>query len=726
MRVMSPSDEHGRSSDRPEPRASARAAFRPSAPHPSAHGRSLRILGGPKRRLTKWLRRMILCSLVLSVISAANVVILWILFPFPLDRLERWPVSPLVTDRTGREMLCLVGGDEQWRFPVPLEEMSPWLVQATIAVEDERFRGHVGVDPTAVLRATGQNLAARRIVSGASTVTMQVCRMMENRPRTWRAKTVEAFRALQLERRYTKDQILETYLNVAPYGRNLRGVEAAARAYFAKPAKELSLGEAALLAGLPQSPARYRPDRYPDRARARREAVLRRMAELGMITEQQQSIASAEPMPAPVREPRRTAPHAAWLAMQRRPNGARMTIDPDLQLELDAVTARHAAALPPGSDLAAVVIEIASGDVVAMIGSANAADPVDGQVNGALARRSPGSALKPFVYAAAFESKRLAPESIVYDVPIERAGWSPTNFNNRYAGELTAAEALRRSLNVPAILVAESTGLPRCLGLIEAVGIDLPEKVLSRGGLAVVVGAIEVTLLDLVNGYATLGRDGVWQRPRLFMDDPVTTADVVDRNVCAAINDVLSSHRRRPRGAELLSPDQAAWFMWKTGTSSGRRDAWAVGHNRRFAIGVWVGRFSGAGSPEFVGAQVAEPLLARLFQLPAVRVDQPPAPHRPWVVRNPLPPPAELDDTLRITSPGQGATFIAFAGQAIIHPRANRTADTTWFLNGELISNDTRDRLAVRPGRYELRCIEPAGSSSAVTFSVLGHTRRRP
>ena len=664
------------------------------------------------------LKRLFTGLVLLSAFGVLVTAAAWVLSPFPLKRLERWPASPLVTDRNGREMLRVVGDDEQWRFVVPLERISPRLIQATIAVEDERFLLHGGVDPLAVLRAVGQDLTGLRVVSGASTLTMQICRMLDDRPRTFAAKTIEAFRALQLESIYTKRRILETYLNIAPYGHNIRGAEAAARAYFGKSAEQLSLGEATLLAGLPQSPNRLRPDHAPEKARARRETVLRRMTELGMIDEQQRALASSEPVPSTLCKAPKAAPHAAWLALQRRLGGGRTTIDLSLQKEVERLIARHRTSLPPDCDAAVVVIDIPSGDILAMVGSADTNHPRHGQVNGCTARRSPGSALKPFVYAAAFEERRLSPESIVHDIPIERAGWSPSNFDKTFVGDLPAADALRRSLNVPAILVAEGVGLPRCLGVIEAAGVRLPTDTMARGGLAVVVGSIEVTLVDLTNAYATIGRGGIRRTPRLLMDDPVEQNSAIDANVCAAIDDVLSSRARRPMGMADLPADRVPWFAWKTGTSSGRRDAWAVGHNRRFAVGVWVGRFSGAGESGLVGAEAAEPILADLFASPTIRTDTDPLPAKPWLVDRPLPPPRELGADLAITSPQNGATFVAMAGQAVIHPRVNHEDSMSWFLNGKLIDSDAAKRLALVPGRYELRCVDTAGKFAAVNFTV--------
>lgn len=674
----------------------------------------------PQRQpiLRKWLRRGVFAGVAFCVAAAITFTILLRVIPFPEERLTQQPASPSVTDRTGQPLLTKVGEDDQWRHPVTLSDISPWIVQATIAVEDERFRSHFGIDLIAVMRAACQNLRAGRTVSGASTLTMQVCRMMDDRPRTWRAKCVEAFRAIQLEQRFEKDRILETYLNMAPYGGNLRGVEAASRRYFSRSAADVTLAEAALLAGLPQAPSRLQPDRHPDAALQRRRTVLRRMEELGMITAaQREAAAASNPELNPMHRTTR-AHHAALMALASRPGGGRTTIDPNIQADIERLVVDHVGALPSRTQAAAVVIDIASGDIVALVGSVKFGEPIDGQVNGATARRSPGSALKPFVYAAAFENRRLSPDSTVYDVPVNLAGWTPNNFDRGFAGPISAAEALRRSLNIPAILVAQGTGLARVEGVIESAGIALPQDALASSGLGVVVGAAEVTLLDLTNGYATIGRGGVRITPRLFCDERSEPVKVMDANVCAALDAILSSQHRRPAGMEDLAEADVPWFMWKTGTSSRRRDAWAVGHNRRFAIGVWVGRFSGAGSSAYVGGEVAEPLLAHVFSLPEIRSNEVPPPAEPWTVRCPLPPPPQLEQALAIVAPEDGAVFVAVNDRTVIHPAANRTAGVTWFLDDTLIGSDETERLSVLAGTHTLRCVDQTGSSSAIRFFV--------
>jgi membrane carboxypeptidase/penicillin-binding protein PbpC len=269
------------------------------------------------------------------------------------------------------------------------------------------------------------------------------------------------------------------------------------------------------------------------------------------------------------------------------------------------------------------------------------------------------------------------------------------------------------------VLVAEAVGLARCCGVIEAVGISLPSDAQRRGGLALAVGGIEVRLLELTNAYATLGRDGIRGQLRIFESESASYVHVLSPNVCCAISDILSSRRRRPVGMETALPEDVPWFMWKTGTSSGRRDAWAVGHNRRYAIGIWVGRFRGTGRVAYVGAEAAEPLLAELFNLPTLRTYADPSPATPIRVHRPLPIPRELGRNLRITAPSDGDIFICQNGSAVVHTSVNRTEGISWFLNGKLAQDNVVSRLVLTPGKYTLRCVDKTGQSSSVTFSVL-------
>ncbi len=636
--------------------------------------------------------------------------------PFDEELLENFPQSVVLRDQQGNVVFATVGSDDQWRLPVSLDAMSPWLIQATIALEDERFESHGGVDGLAVLRATSSNLQTGRVVSGASTLDMQVCRMLTGGPRNFSSKAKEAVAALRLNELRSKDEILEFYLNIAPYGGNLRGVEAASRSYFLKSANQLSLAEASLLAGLPQSPERLRPDRHLTAALTRRDKALDRMVELEMISEQMAEDARTEPMKIAGRYPvEPVAPHYSLRALARRPEGGTVLLQVDLQKEVERVLQSHLLRLPLGAEIAVSVIEVESGAVVAMAGSSDFLDPVHGQVNGTLASRSPGSTLKPFVFAAAMEQGRINRNTNLKDVPATFAGWSPRNFDRGFAGEVTVEEALQRSLNLPAVFLAREMGLTRCIGLMEACGVGLPDDAATRGGLALVLGATETNLLSLTNAYATVGRGGIRVKPRFFADETKQSFRVLQESTCARLDWMLSSFRVSP--ASRASPGNS-WYMSKTGTSSGKRDAWSIGHNGKFAVGVWVGRFSGMGDEAFVGTTAAEPLLAKLFDLSPIRVDQAPPEPEPLLVRRPLAPSYASKAKLDILFPEDGAVYQATPDFVLLFPKASRPNGLKWFLNDRLLRDDTSSHLKVGKGTHVLSCMPPDGDGASIRFQV--------
>ena len=667
-----------------------------------------------------WFRRLIgLCGGGLVV-----AVIVWCValrtMPLPERFLTAPPVSPQVLDRDGQPLLRLTSRDGHWHFPVTLEEISPQVTAATLAVEDNQFHQHQGVHYLALCRAAIQNVVYRRFYSGASTITMQLTRIRGGRSRTILGKLQQMFRAEQYELQYSKSEILTAYLNEAPYGGNLRGIAAAARYYFNKHARDLTLAEAALLAGIPQSPARLRPDRHLPEAIRRQQFVLWRMWQLGWISAAEYRQAYYQKIKLSTESEQVLASHAAWYALRQRPLGGQITLDANLQRVVNGLVREHRSRLPEGANCAVVVIDIPRGELLAMVGSVDEKHPDYGQVNGAIALRSPGSALKPFLYATAFQEHRLAPEFLLADTPLERAGWAPDNFDDTFSGQVTATEALRRSLNIPAVTIAERLGLPKCVGVLRSLGLPLHDGVERRGGLTLAVGGVEVSLLDLTNAYATIGRGGHYLPLRMWHEktSPKSTGHVVfEPGVCDLLDEILGSHQRSLAGWEKGLRNQM-WCAWKTGTSSGRRDAWAVGHNRRFAIGVWVGNFTGAGNVEFVGQQAAEPVLAQLFAAPELRHQYTPKPPQAWSVDDPLIHPVTTQTPVKIIRPAANDTYMAVQGKAIIQPAIAPRCEVSWFLNGRFLSTSLAEKLELDPGRYELRCVSAGGQTVAVNFNV--------
>jgi penicillin-binding protein 1C len=556
-------------------------------------------------------------------------------FPFPFERLEP-PAATVVRAGDGAALRLFLPADGIWRVPVTLDEVAPELREAVIASEDRWLRWHPGVNPLAVVRAVWTNLRAGRVVSGASTIPMQVARLVERRPRTLTAKLLDAFRALQLRWHLGADEVLEHYLNLAPFGGNLEGVGAATWAYFGKRPGELSLGEAALLTALPRAPNAYDPVRAPAAARRARDRVLAQLARRGVFTAREIDAARRQPLPARRRSVPFEAPHfARWIAAQA--DGSReiaTTLDRRAQrIAEELVAARIPELRQRGiTNAAAVVIEQRTRALRALVGSAGFFDAAhQGQVNGALARRSPGSTLKPFLYALAFDLGRIVPETYLLDVPTDYAGYVAQNYDGTYRGRVTAHRALVESLNAPAVRLLARVKLSRFLELLRRGGLTTLDRPAHTYGLPLVLGAGEVTLVDLVNLYATLAEEG-WHRPVRATPGPPSRGERLLSPEAAHLTAQILTEVKRPdlpRAWDLARGVPAV--AWKTGTSYGHRDAWAVGFSRRLAIGVWVGNLDGRPRQGISGAGDAAPLLFDLFRAldPAAgRLEPPRAPLR--------------------------------------------------------------------------------------------------
>lgn len=538
--------------------------------------------------------------------------------PFPEEELSRLPASVVLADRQGEPLRVRLGVGGLDCRPGYQPKPEHWIAKAMVAAEDRRFWTHPGVDGLALARAVGQNLFFGRRISGASTLSTQVIRMMEPRDRTLSTKAIEAFRALQLERRHDKREILAHYLDRAPFGGNIVGIEAAARRYFGKGAGELSLAEAALLAGVPQSPSRGRPDRHPERAKRRQAYVLERMEACGFITERERGEAFAQPLAARPGSYPFGAPHFCDLvgvpARAAADVTVRTTLDAEVQRLAEGILRRRLSG-GAAEGGAIVVLDVKTGAVRALVGSPDFAARRSGQVNGATAPRAAGSTLKPFAYALAFDRGLVTPATMLADVPMRFRDFDPRNFSLDFRGWVSVRDALVLSLNLPAIDIERRVGQERFHGALRALGLATVSKPAEHYGLGLVLGNAEVRLLDLANAYACLARGGAWAPVRVVENpDPPAWKPMFSPEACWLVSDVLSGEERAMDTAGHAADVRLPPMAWKTGTSAGLRDAWTVAWNPDIVVGVWVGNPDGSSADEFVGRKIATPIAWDLFR----------------------------------------------------------------------------------------------------------------
>ena len=539
-------------------------------------------------------------------------------FPPPLHKAQDF--SDIITDREARWLHVFSNDENRWRFRTRLDQVDATFVERLILVEDERFYHHPGVDPLAIGRASLSAVKAGRIVSGASTITMQTARLLEPRKRTIGAKLIEAFRAIQIERRLSKKEILELYLSLAPYGGNIEGVRAASHLYFDKEPLRLTNAEQALLIALPQAPEARRPDLRKEGAKLGRREILERLVAVDALTEKNAAEANDARLPSGRALFDQRAYHAAKRAVRSKSaivQDIKTTLDREVQLEAERIlTAYVDQEFDDGATASAIVIDNQSGEIRALIGSSGI--NVDGGwIDLTSAVRSPGSLLKPFIYGKAFEDGILAPDSIVSDMPRGFGEYRPENFDRSFRGEVSVSDALQHSLNVPAVDALQRIGPVRFIGDLFSMGSGIKQKkgADQKAGLAIALGGAGLTLEDIAMLYFGLANDGFVRRPTLILD--TEEADVSKRFLSAkSVGKINSILRAGPtlagRSPAALSVD-APLIAYKTGTSYGFRDAWAAGHGGGLTIAVWTGRADGAPRPGMTGRRAAAPLMFQLF-----------------------------------------------------------------------------------------------------------------
>lgn len=562
------------------------------------------------------------------------LALLWLadrLFPLPLPADDR---ARVVLAEDGTPLWRFADADGVWRYPVTPEQVSPYYLEALLTYEDRWFYRHPGVNPLALGRAAWQNLSGGRVLSGGSTLSMQVARLLDPHPRTFTGKLRQLWRTLQLEWHLSKTQILTLYLDRAPFGGTLQGVAAASWAYLGKPPSQLTCAEAALLAVLPQAPSRLRPDRHPERATAARDKVLKRLADYGVWPQAVVDEALQEPvLLAPRQEPNLAPLLARRLNRPGSPPLIRTTVDAALQRRLESLLLGWRAKLPERTSAAILVVEHPSMAVRAYLGSVELDDARRfGHVDMVTSLRSPGSTLKPFLYGLALDAGLIHSESLLQDVPRRYGDYRPGNFSSGFSGPVAASEALATSLNLPAVQLLEAYGPKRFAGELRSAGLPLVLPAGAEPNLALVLGGAGARLEDLVGAYAALARQGRAATPRLQPDEGLRERRLLSPGAAWIVRRILAGQSRPDLDTQAPAP-LGPLLALKTGTSYGFRDAWAMGVGPRYLVGVWIGRPDGTPVPGQFGLASAAPLLMQvhdvLLNRDAQRGVLPPAETRP-------------------------------------------------------------------------------------------------
>ena len=694
-------------------------------------------------------------SLAIAVVALVAVISAFALYgkaaqeigPLSLTDAEQLSVS--VVDRDGKLLRPFTTADGRWRLPLEPADADQRYLKILMAFEDVRFYSHRGVDPHAATRAVLQAARHGRLVSGASTLTMQVARLVDGKhERTGSGKLRQMARAFQLEKKFTKTEILRLYLRLAPFGGNIEGVRAASLAYFGKEPRRLSIGEAALLVALPQSPEARRPDRHPEAARRARARVLDRAVAAGVINAAEAEKAKSERMPLARLEFPKLAPHLADAEIAAAPalNVHTLTLNRDLQASLETLANQQASLLGDKISAAILIADHTTGEILAQVGSAGYLDANRaGAVDMATAIRSPGSTLKPFIYGLAFEAGLAHPETLIEDRPVRFGTYAPKNFDEDYHGTISIREALSQSLNIPAVRVLARVGPGRLTGRFRRAGVhaQFPQK--SEPTLAMALGGTGLTLRDLTQLYAALARGG---------EGITLTHRTRDRGKIAA------QGRLKPlvNARRMMSP-VAAWyvsdilkdapppanakggrFAYKTGTSYGYRDAWAIGYDGQHVIAVWVGRPDGESVPGLMGRTAAAPILFDAFA--RLGVKRTPLQSKPdgtlQVAAAELPPPLKrwrepgedvpsgpyAETPVLISFPPDSAEIESadLDGEPLTLKAEGGALPLTWLVDGAPISSDPHARDVTwqpGPGGFaKLTVIDANGRTDRVNFRV--------
>jgi penicillin-binding protein 1C len=669
----------------------------------------------------------------------AGAAAFWLFTAAPPSLERASALSTLVTDRNGKLLRPFTTPDGIWRLPVTSTDVDPKFLTFLKAYEDRRFDRHSGTDPMAFARAFWQAVTYGHVVSGGSTLSMQTARLLEpERGRNLSRKIWEIGAATALERKVGKQRLLDLYLTLAPYGGNLEGVRAASLAYFGKEPAHLSTAQAALLVALPQSPETRRPDRDRASAKRARNRVIDRLVGQGVIEPAEAEFAKSEDVPDGRKAFPAFAAHAAENAIARAPSEPviRTTVDREMQSALEDLARERSRNLGAAHSMAIIAVDYKTGAVRAHVGSADYFDDSRaGHVDQAHAVRSPGSTLKPFIYGMAFEEGIGLPETLIEDRPTRFGGYAPKNFGEDFQGTVTMERALQMSLNVPAIAVLDAVGPERLAARLKDGGATLKLPAGEVPGLAIGLGGVGTSLYDLATLYTGLARGG----ESIPLYETGEKPDVEGRRLLDPVAAWQVAHALL--GTPAPKSAVTGRIAYKTGTSYGFRDAWAVGFDGRHVVAVWTGRPDGASSPGLVGRDSAGPILFDAFARISPRTEPlPPAPYEAGLRMTELPPalrrfqprgePAPLleagDAPLTIAFPADGVRVDLGAGQgtpqALALKAAGGTAPFTWLVDGRPVTADARrrDSFWTPEGRgfARLTVLDAAGRSASATVRI--------
>jgi penicillin-binding protein 1C len=550
-------------------------------------------------------------------IGIATLFLLFLLLNllFPLrDNIE---YSTVVEDNKGEMINAYLTSDQQWRMKTELEEISPLLRKTIIAKEDKYFYYHPGVNVFAVGRAFLKNLFRMKRTSGASTITMQVARALEPRKRNIISKTIEMFRAFQLEWKYNKDEILQMYLNLVPYGGNIQGVKAASYLYFKKNPDHLSLAEITALSIIPNRPSTLVIGRNNDKVMEERNRWLKKFAADKVFTGKEIEDALTEPLTASRGTVPHYLPHLSYKLKEQNGYLIQTTVDLNTQLKTEKIVEDYIRAqrLRNIKNAAVIIIDNKTHKVICYVGSSGFYDTLDGgQVNGADAIRQPGSTLKPLLYAVCFDEGLLTPKSVIADVAVNYQGYAPENYDQKFNGYVTAEYALEHSLNIPAVKSLNLLGKEKLVFKLSACHFRQIQKDQRKLGLSMILGGCGTTLEELTGLFSTFANDGYFISPSYLQSDTNhRRISIISPSANYMVNEILSRVNRPDFPLNWTATERMPKIAWKTGTSYGRRDAWSIGYNRNYTVGVWTGNFSGVGVADLSGANIATPLLFKIF-----------------------------------------------------------------------------------------------------------------